>query len=685
MLIFLHQDKTRRKKMPNHHLLCILSPSLSLFFFFSFFASFHGGHSNFSPDCDPDVPPFLCGGFEIRFPFWNVTSDADVHCGYPGFGLHCPYGSVHPTLSLSGDSYYVTGINYDDKTLTLVDIDFVTDQGCPRARHNLKLESLPLEYNHSNVNLTFFFNCTAPLALAASIPALAIDCLKSGDNRTYVLVNNSPEEVAAFEKELRCEDAVVVAVKRTDVTMGNVLEEFAEAMREGFVLDWGTSKDCRKCEHSGRRCAVDEHEQLVCLCDDEKTHTGVSFCKGNKKIALKVGIAFAGVAGGIAVMMIVYFYKSHQRKKSEQSFFVSRSMSSVDSSRTDFEKGSVYYGIPVFDYEELRKATNDFDPAAELGDGGFGTVFKGKLRDGRVVAVKRLYESNYKRVEQFMNEIKILTHLRHPNLVSLYGCTSRQSQRLLLVYEYVPNGTVADHIHGELAKPGLPPWSTRLNIAMETANALVYLHASVVIHRDVKTNNILLDENFSVKVADFGLSRLFPLNVTHVSTAPQGTPGYVDPEYHQCYQLTEKSDVYSFGVVLMELISSLPAVDITRHRHEINLSALAMDKIRSHALHELVDRNLGFDTDYRTRKMITAVAELGFQCLQEDHDMRPSMVEVWETLKDIQNRGHDMEKSDETDNPAEDAVLLKNNPLTLSPDSVTVKWVSTDDTPHASS
>ncbi|XP_048136850.1 LEAF RUST 10 DISEASE-RESISTANCE LOCUS RECEPTOR-LIKE PROTEIN KINASE-like 2.8 [Rhodamnia argentea] len=285
MLIFLHQDKTRRKKMPNHHLLCILSPSLSLFFFFSFFASFHGGHSNFSPDCDPDVPPFLCGGFEIRFPFWNVTSDADVHCGYPGFGLHCPYGSVHPTLSLSGDSYYVTGINYDDKTLTLVDIDFVTDQGCPRARHNLKLESLPLEYNHSNVNLTFFFNCTAPLALAASIPALAIDCLKSGDNRTYVLVNNSPEEVAAFEKELRCEDAVVVAVKRTDVTMGNVLEEFAEAMREGFVLDWGTSKDCRKCEHSGRRCAVDEHEQLVCLCDDEKTHTGVSFCKASGKFA----------------------------------------------------------------------------------------------------------------------------------------------------------------------------------------------------------------------------------------------------------------------------------------------------------------------------------------------------------------------------------------------------------------
>ncbi|KAK3440510.1 hypothetical protein EUGRSUZ_B00785 [Eucalyptus grandis] len=283
-----------------------------------------------------------------------------------------------------------------------------------------------------------------------------------------------------------------------------------------------------------------------------------------------------------------------------------------------------------------------------------------------------------------MNEVEILARLHHPNLVSLYGYTSRHSRRLLLVYEYVPNGTVADHIHGDLAKPSSPPWSTRLKIAIETANALVYLHASDVIHRDVKTNNILLDENFTVKVADFGLSRLFPLNATHVSTAPQGTPGYVDPEYHQCYQLTEKSDVYSFGVVLMELISSLPAVDIMRHHHEINLSALAINKIRSHALHELVDQNLGFDTVNRTREMITAVAELGFRCLEEVHDMRPSMEEVLDTLKEIQNRGDNMEKSDQTDNISDDAVLLKNNPLTFSPVSVAAKWVSNDSTPNAS-
>ncbi|CAL5421630.1 unnamed protein product [Camellia sinensis] len=154
-------------------------------------------------------------------------------------------------------------------------------------------------------------------------------------------------------------------------------------------------------------------------------------------------------------------------------------------------------------------------------------------------------------------------------------------------------------------------------------------------------NNILLDNNFCVKVANFGLSRLFPTDVTHVSTAPQGTPGYVDPEYHQCYQLTDKSDVYSFGVVLIELISSLRAVDIRRHGHEINLADLVINRIQNRAFDELIDPFLGFESDSLIERMTTFVAELAFQCLQHEKEMRPTMDEVLEGMKEIQEYKYD--------------------------------------------
>ncbi|KAK7390888.1 hypothetical protein VNO78_19057 [Psophocarpus tetragonolobus] len=175
-----------------------------------------------------------------------------------------------------------------------------------------------------------------------------------------------------------------------------------------------------------------------------------------------------------------------------------------------------------------------------------------------------------------------------------------------------------------------------MKIAIETASALAYLHASDIIHRDVQTQNILLTESFSVKVVDFGLSRLFPNDVTHVSTAPLGTPGYVDPEYHQCYQLTNKSDVYSFGVVLIELISSMPAIAMRRRRDEINLSNLAIKKIQQSAFSELVDPSLGFEfnSDSEVKRMMVSVAELAFQCLQRDKELRPSMDEVLKILRE---------------------------------------------------
>lgn len=249
--------------------------------------------------------------------------------------------------------------------------------------------------------------------------------------------------------------------------------------------------------------------------------------------------------------------------------------------------------------------------------------------------MKRLFERNYRPVDSFTNEIQILTRLRHKNLVSLYGCTSRHSRDLLLVYEHIPNGTLSSHLHADQGNSHLLPWHLRMKIAVQTASALAYLHASDIIHRDVKTSNILLDNEFDAKVTDFGLSKLFPDDVTHISTAPRGTPGYVDPDYRLCHQLTTKSDVYSFGVVLVELISSLKPVDMNRNREDIKLANLAIRKIQMGTFFEMVDPSLGFESDEKLKVMIGSVAELAFQCLQEEKELRPSMGEVLEVLERI--------------------------------------------------
>ena len=294
-----------------------------------------------------------------------------------------------------------------------------------------------------------------------------------------------------------------------------------------------------------------------------------------------------------------------------------------------------------FAYEELVKATGSFSEDNMIGDGGFGVVFLGVLPSGHKVAIKRLYHDNFRRMDQFYNEMKILSSFRHPNLVRLYGFCCQDDRDLLLVFEYASKGTVWDQLHGEKSNrtsSNTLSWEVRLGIACETAQALSYLHNNVhppIYHRDVKTTNLLLDEELHVKVADFGLSRLVPLDVTHISTAPQGTPGYVDPDYHKCYQLTDKSDVYSFGVVLVELVSAQAAVDTSRKRGEINLSSLALTKIASGVWKELVDPSLDIANDPHVEKMVKSMLELAFTCLQEEKDDRPSMKEVAGTLLNI--------------------------------------------------
>nr|XP_016448523.1 PREDICTED: LEAF RUST 10 DISEASE-RESISTANCE LOCUS RECEPTOR-LIKE PROTEIN KINASE-like 1.1 [Nicotiana tabacum] len=592
---------------------------------------------------------FSCGNLtDLSFPF-SLSTQSD--CGIMSIS-GCD-AKPFPRIQLlpGGDWYYALQkpFNY---TVLLADAKLntmLTQHKCQAFNNKFSLPDSP-SISFTTLSLHNFFKCSS-----------------NSNNTPYITQKMS----AHFnDYELFSLIKLPIDPRSYDGDLFNLLVPY-------FLVEWKLSDDCYHCHYGGDggQCHADKTNKFYCHKDAKTTK--------RRAVWLFLAAGFGGVGLALITCLVVYFIWCYQKRKFSPSRFLSTKKLS-DIFKHDVEIGSIYFCVPVFSYSELEEATNDFNSSRVLGDGGFGTVYYGKLKDGRDVAVKRLYEHNCKRMEQFVNEIEILTRLRHNNLVTLYGCTSSRSRELLLVYEYILNGTLADHLHGQRAKQLSLAWPIRMNIAIETAGALAYLHASDVIHCDVKTSNILLDHNFSVKVADFGISRLFPNDVSHISTAPRGTPGYIDPKYHECYQLTSKSDVYSFGVVLVELISSMPAVDMNRHSQEINLANFAINKIVKCAFNELIDPSLGFDSDTKIWEMATSVAELAFLCLQTDRDVRPTMVEVLDILKEIQTSELDNEKRAKIvavpPFPESENLLLSKQVKSLpSPNSLSDKWFTCSD------
>ncbi|KAE8794903.1 putative serine/threonine-protein kinase [Hordeum vulgare] len=640
-------------------------------------------------NCTP--APYQCGQveFDLNYPFAVDGVARPDYCSSPGHRLFCVNNTLTIDLS-TGASFQVTGVDYGNQALAVIDQSLAHEPACPHAYRNTTIDAAAFAYTDRDRFLTAYVNCTGDTR--SSLPPVhdAFACVAGG--RSYFMLDNgtsAPEDVLGLGLGVECSSILVVPY---DSAMADALATgnatLGGAVRAGFTVRWKAGDGwCGGCQASGGRCGHDSRApgDHTCFCPGGQVIGSCPSSSGPKKVSKKTITAIGSSAAALVLFLLLvvvsflYIRKRRQYKMTSSSRLLKYSNSGgTPRSRggSDLESDSVHnLQTHHFAYEELEEATGGFCDTRELGDGGFGTVYKGQLRDGRVVAVKRLYNNGCRHVEQFVNEAAILSRLRHPNLVTFYGCTSSRSRELLLVYEYVPNGTVADHLHGHRAGERALPWPLRLNVAVEAAAALAYLHAiePSVVHRDVKTTNILLDADFHVKVADFGLSRLFPLDgATHVSTAPQGTPGYVDPEYHQCYQLTDRSDVYSFGVVLAELISSKPAVDVTRDRDEINLAAMAVGRIQRSELEQLVDAELGYGFDEATTKAMTMVAELAFRCLQQNSEMRPPIREVLDGLRGIQEGGAREKKYD---------VVV----VPRSPNTVHAPWDSMSTTPSITS
>ncbi|KAG6385015.1 hypothetical protein SASPL_153839 [Salvia splendens] len=270
-------------------------------------------------------------------------------------------------------------------------------------------------------------------------------------------------------------------------------------------------------------------------------------------------------------------------------------------------------------------ATEHFDAKLMIGEGGFGKVYKGTLRNGNRVAIKRSEAGHGQGLEEFHTEIRVLSKIRHQHLVSLIGYCDEKDE-MILVYEFMENGTLREHLYGDVIRS--LSWDERLRICCEAAKGIDYLHTGstgTIIHRDIKSTNILLDESYVAKVADFGLSHSGPLDQTHVSTEVKGSFGYIDPEYFRCLQLTQKSDVYSFGVVLLEVLCARPAVDQELPRDEVNLADWGMVWQRKGELEKVVDPCLEGRINPSSLRKFGETVE---KCLQENGADRPNMVDV---------------------------------------------------------
>ncbi|KAL6848989.1 hypothetical protein ACP4OV_021572 [Aristida adscensionis] len=584
-----------------------------------------------------------CGDdVDIHYPFLLANATAAIdgytaapsYCGYPGMGVLCDGG--RPALRLGARNYTVLGINYGNYTFTLADAAVLSGGDCPRPAHNVTVpRGTWLNFSGAaNVDLGFFYDCdfTGPNAPLRPPPEIIppINCSgfrgREGAPSFVVPLADVPAQV---EWPRACKAVVVVPVLREQLVSPEYFprlngDGYGRVLRQGFQMSWDPSAGpCDACEKSKGQCSYNQTGGFLgCHCSN-----GVRSLEcGSKNKA--IGIVVSAVSGATLLSMLLC---ALYRKKICSALFCkggSERTARIESFLQKHEKQHP----KRYTYSEVKRMTKSF--AQKLGGGGFGTVYKGNLPNGREIAVK-LLKNTKDDGQEFMNEVASIMRTSHVNVVSLLGYCLQGSKRAL-IYEYMPNGSLERFARGQNSEgPNSLSWEKLFDITVSIAPGLEYLHrgcSTRIVHFDIKPHNILLDQDFCPKISDFGLAKLCMTKESIISIdGARGTLGYIAPEVfsQQFGAVSSKSDVYSFGMMVLEMVGARKNISNDSETSSKYFPQWDYEHLEEYCVNT---SELSVDSEL-VRKLIV----VGLWCIQLQPNNRPSMTRVVEMLESRAN------------------------------------------------
>ncbi|XP_075662113.1 LEAF RUST 10 DISEASE-RESISTANCE LOCUS RECEPTOR-LIKE PROTEIN KINASE-like 2.1 isoform X1 [Castanea sativa] len=608
--------------MNSHYL--ALSSLITLFFFLTLLPPSYCDAVKYFAECSR---PFDCGGIKnISYPF--LGDDRPEFCGIPEFKLRCS-GNEYPIISFKELDFRVLDINQSHYIMTIARSDLLNSP-CPSKFVNTTLDFNNFDYHTTDQNLTLFYDC--PFRVSGLDAAKNFTCSSVGDGAAdntynYFVTESFPSIDELFKK---CQSNIRVPV--LEAALINESLGLQKVLNQGFDVDYHNSwaSSCLWCGVSAGICGSNSSShKFACLCRDGEQPLICSSKHEPKSIKIVAGLVALGL--GVLLTCITICCLRSKRSTTSTPFFMKKTKNEHDLEA--FVRNYGPLSLNRYKFSDVKKFTNSFK--VKLGQGGYGGVYKGKLLNGRLVAVKVLNASKGNG-DEFINEVASISRTSHVNIVTLLGFFLEGKKRAL-IYEFMPNGSLEKFIHSDnMETTSMPLGLEKLfQIAIGIARGLEYLHRGCntrILHFDIKPHNILLDENFSPKISDFGLAKLSPRNESNVSMAvARGTIGYIAPEvFNRNFgAVSHKSDVYSYGMMILEMVGGRKNIDVgISNTSEIYFPHWIYKRLEQH-------NDLGFPINMTVEEtaMVRKMILVGLWCIQTNLSDRPSMSKVIEMLE----------------------------------------------------